>query len=154
MECRASSGTRCSWLFFFFQAEDGIRDVAVTGVQTCALPISRQSRFWPMHDLLFRHQDGWAKLADPRPMLLALGDSAGADHARLAAYLRAHATAAEVQADAERARRAGAVSTPTFYIEGGLLEGNAPVEVFRSVLDSIYRSKTATPGPPGPPGSR
>src|SRR2546422_2248142 len=28
----------CS-LFFFFQAEDGIRDVAVTGVQTCALPI-------------------------------------------------------------------------------------------------------------------
>src|SRR5256884_4510624 len=27
------------WVFFF-QAEDGIRDVAVTGVQTCALPIS------------------------------------------------------------------------------------------------------------------
>src|SRR3989449_7072145 len=26
---------------FFFQAEDGIRDVAVTGVQTCALPISQ-----------------------------------------------------------------------------------------------------------------
>src|SRR5947209_9613181 len=27
-------------LFFFFQAEDGIRDIGVTGVQTCALPIS------------------------------------------------------------------------------------------------------------------
>src|SRR6267143_4789803 len=27
-------------LFFFFQAEDGIRDGTVTGVQTCALPIS------------------------------------------------------------------------------------------------------------------
>src|SRR2546428_10175432 len=26
--------------FFFFQAEDGIRDLIVTGVQTCALPIS------------------------------------------------------------------------------------------------------------------
>src|SRR3712207_7005141 len=26
---------------FFFQAEDGIRDIGVTGVQTCALPISR-----------------------------------------------------------------------------------------------------------------
>src|SRR5437879_12730762 len=26
--------------FFFFQAEDGIRDTSVTGVQTCALPIS------------------------------------------------------------------------------------------------------------------
>src|SRR3712207_8875524 len=27
-------------IFFFFQAEDGIRDIGVTGVQTCALPIS------------------------------------------------------------------------------------------------------------------
>src|SRR3712207_8420408 len=26
-------------MFFFFQAEDGIRDIGVTGVQTCALPI-------------------------------------------------------------------------------------------------------------------
>src|SRR5689334_23859121 len=29
--------------FFFFQAEDGIRDGTVTGVQTCALPISSKS---------------------------------------------------------------------------------------------------------------
>src|SRR5437763_13884072 len=28
------------FFFFFFQAEDGIRDTSVTGVQTCALPIS------------------------------------------------------------------------------------------------------------------
>src|SRR5256886_4268040 len=28
-----------TWFFFFFQAEDGIRDLTVTGVQTCALPI-------------------------------------------------------------------------------------------------------------------
>src|SRR5436305_8548776 len=38
---------RCAnWLkvdFFFFQAEDGIRDADVTGVQTCALPISESA---------------------------------------------------------------------------------------------------------------
>src|SRR2546430_15985689 len=28
------------YIFFFFQAEDGIRDLTVTGVQTCALPIA------------------------------------------------------------------------------------------------------------------
>src|SRR5207245_10471974 len=33
------SGFVCFLLFFFFQAEDGIRDATVTGVQTCALPI-------------------------------------------------------------------------------------------------------------------
>src|SRR3712207_7989884 len=30
---------KCNLLVFFFQAEDGIRDIGVTGVQTCALPI-------------------------------------------------------------------------------------------------------------------
>src|SRR2546430_8797155 len=32
------------FLIFFFQAEDGIRDLTVTGVQTCALPISVPAR--------------------------------------------------------------------------------------------------------------
>src|SRR2546429_4233471 len=35
--------------FFFFQAEDGIRDVAVTGVQTCALPISQRGALYDKH---------------------------------------------------------------------------------------------------------
>src|SRR5258706_9987618 len=34
---------QCIIVFFFFQAEDGIRDWSVTGVQTCALPIFRKS---------------------------------------------------------------------------------------------------------------
>src|SRR2546429_5897596 len=38
---------RSFYRFFFFQAEDGIRDVAVTGVQTCALPI------WTLSDARF-----------------------------------------------------------------------------------------------------
>src|SRR5712675_3343770 len=42
----SNSGMNILW-FFFFQAEDGIRDVAVTGVQTCALPISpRRGAGW------------------------------------------------------------------------------------------------------------
>src|SRR5256885_4501417 len=42
------TSARCHYYFFFFQAEDGIRDYKVTGVQTCALPIS--------HDLLLREE--------------------------------------------------------------------------------------------------
>src|SRR5690349_23066094 len=38
------------FFFFFFQAEDGIRDLYVTGVQTCALPISMRITvlLWPV----------------------------------------------------------------------------------------------------------
>src|SRR2546427_6249763 len=42
---------RILFFFFFFQAEDGIRDLTVTGVQTCALPI-----FFP-----------WMKFVVPEP---------------------------------------------------------------------------------------
>src|SRR6266852_6844655 len=43
--------------FFFFQAEDGIRDATVTGVQTCALPIWTQRRAW---------RAGWEKIENGR----------------------------------------------------------------------------------------
>src|SRR2546429_4113589 len=50
-------GARC----FFFQAEDGIRDVAVTGVQTCALPISNGAAAgrhpWARGEFLVRSTD-------------------------------------------------------------------------------------------------
>src|SRR2546421_3646326 len=39
-----------SLFFFFFQAEDGIRDLIVTGVQTCALPISHRERVRLLED--------------------------------------------------------------------------------------------------------
>src|SRR5580700_1570535 len=47
-------------LFFFFQAEDGIRDLYVTGVQTCALPISRRGslRHAASHEYRPRRLDG------------------------------------------------------------------------------------------------
>src|SRR5699024_11947955 len=47
---------RC-FFFFFFQAEDGIRDRNVTGVQTCALPILPGD-----HQLLFSYDDGHGKV--------------------------------------------------------------------------------------------
>src|SRR2546422_11633005 len=46
------------FFFFFFQAEDGIRDVAVTGVQTCALPILLTAEFKPFQEI-----DVMAKIA-------------------------------------------------------------------------------------------
>src|SRR5207248_4017298 len=44
--------------FFFFQAEDGIRDRTVTGVQTCALPISGRPVHLLLHDAPAGHE--WA----------------------------------------------------------------------------------------------
>src|SRR2546430_4401907 len=76
------------WFFlFFFQAEDGIRDLTVTGVQTCALPISRRLPTWRR----FRFRRGplpttRARLrtrgcrGGPRPPAPGLLRSAGAEY--------------------------------------------------------------------------
>src|SRR5258706_8649002 len=48
-------GAVVAFLFFFFQAEDGIRDWSVTGVQTCALPIYRSRPERDVFDRLYEH---------------------------------------------------------------------------------------------------
>src|SRR5256885_13088266 len=44
------------YIFFFFQAEDGIRDYKVTGVQTCALPISLHDVILPAMPVIYLWQ--------------------------------------------------------------------------------------------------
>src|SRR5256886_5299527 len=59
---------------FFFQAEDGIRDLTVTGVQTCALPISSS------------HRCSWGRaVAEQRCELVTVIGDAGMGKSRLAA---------------------------------------------------------------------
>ncbi len=109
-----------------------------------AMCAAQQDRFWQVHDLLFRHQERWADLREPGTFFMSLADSAGADRGAMARCVRTGAMRDLVRRDAEGAARTGARSTPTFYIEGGLMSGAQPIGVFRTVLDSIYTAKTRT----------
>ena len=103
----------------------------------------RQRKFWEVHDLIFRNQSTWASLKEPGQYFLTFADSAGLDRTAFQQCLRSGATRDEIEQDAVGAVRSGATSTPTFYIEGGLLEGAVPATVFRQVLDSILTAKRA-----------
>jgi len=114
--------------------------VAAAEVAMCA---ARQGRFWATHDALYQHQDDWAKLAQPRAPLVKIAQRAGVDRTKLLACLAEGSARKEVELDAQRAARSGAHATPSFYIEGGLLEG-APYtpDPMRHLLDSIYAVRT------------
>lgn len=114
--------------------------VAAAEFAMCA---ARQGKFWPAHDILFRRQDVWAPLKNPGPFLLSLVDSLRLPKAPMAGCLGQAETREEVRGDSEGAVKAGAQSTPTFYIEGGLMSGSWPPEVWRPILDSVLRVKTA-----------
>src|SRR2546426_2969297 len=94
-------------VFFFFQAEDGIRDYKVTGVQTCALPISvcvsmaferppetRPRIRWETRPLVWVAGEGKSPRVPPRDFVfgalrLALDSSDPWAEPALAAYTRA-----------------------------------------------------------------
>ncbi|HZN98667.1 MAG TPA: thioredoxin domain-containing protein [Gemmatimonadales bacterium] len=111
-----------------------------------ALCAGQQDRFWQVHDLLFEHQEAWAPLKEAGPFFVSLADSAGLSKKTLLACLESPETRSNVKADAEGAARAGATSTPSFYIEGGLLEGAQPIAVFKQILDSVYLVKQGRTG--------
>lgn len=106
-----------------------------------AMCAARQGKFWQVHDLLFRNQPAWAPLKAPAAYFLSFADSASLDRAAFQQCLSSGAARAEVKSDAEAAARAGATSTPNFYIEGGILVGAQPASVFGPILDSIYAGK-------------
>src|SRR2546421_6898399 len=60
MVCIRNSAAGPFGVFFFFQAEDGIRDLIVTGVQTCALPISQAED--GIRDLIVRSEEHTSEL--------------------------------------------------------------------------------------------
>jgi len=107
-----------------------------------AMCAARQDRFWHAHDALYQRQTTWASLDDPTAYFAALADTVGLERSALATCLGDATVRAEIAADAQRAYRAGARSTPTFWIEGGLLAGAPALSVFRAVLDSIYQART------------
>lgn len=110
-----------------------------------AMCAARQGQFWPAHDLLFRHQKAWAELPSPAAFFLRLGDSLRVAKDQLRTCLTNGETREAIKDDAAGAMRAGANSTPTFYIEGGIFAGAYPPDVWRPILDSVYRAKRGKP---------
>jgi predicted DsbA family dithiol-disulfide isomerase len=69
---------------------------------------------------------------------MTLADSVEIPRDSLRPCLTSHRMRARVANDAATASHAGARATPTFYIDGALVSGAYPVQVFRHILDSIY----------------
>ncbi len=105
-----------------------------------AMCAAKAGGFWKIHDLLYQYQDKWAPLKDPAPFLLSLADSARLPKRAIQDCLASGSMRDIVKADAEGAARV-ASSTPTFYIDGGVLPGFHPIDQWKPLLDSILAAK-------------
>ncbi|HUQ82369.1 MAG TPA: thioredoxin domain-containing protein [Gemmatimonadaceae bacterium] len=105
-----------------------------------AMCAAAQNKFWEMHDALFGAQDKWVPLPDPSPVFADLAAKAGVDVNALKACVSSHKMRALIEADHEKAVRAGVRATPSFFIGNQLLEGVQMPADLRKVLDAAIAS--------------
>jgi protein-disulfide isomerase len=93
-------------------------------------------KFWKYHDLLFKNQD---KLDDAN--LAKFAKEAGADQAKFEECYKAKKYSAQVAADMAYGEKMGVRSTPTFFVNGQLINGALPVESFSEIIDEELAAK-------------
>src|SRR2546427_11261053 len=103
--------------FFFFQAEDGIRDLTVTGVQTCALPIcactpagAADTATAGVADMMWAASPGVASSQDRERGVEGKRVDLGGRRI-IKKKKKKKETKSRAKADAQRARKAGRVTT-------------------------------------------
>ncbi len=132
---------KVKWIFINLPLTS-IHDNAAAAAEF-AMCAAKADKFWPVHDLLFAYQAKWAPLKDPGAFMMSLADSAGLSREAIAPCLQSGEMRALVAAESEGAAKSGVRSTPTVYIEGeGIIPGAQPLELYRSILDSLWREKT------------
>jgi protein-disulfide isomerase len=104
-----------------------------------AMCASADGKFWQVADRLFATQNAWKDLRDPGPYFDGIVRAAGLNVEKIHACTTGPAIASMVDADQRRMTRAGTMSTPTFYIGQGKIEGAVPLAEFRQALDAALR---------------
>ena len=95
--------------------------------------------FWAMHDTLFAAQEAWKGARDADPLFRRYAEAAGADGEAYMACYRHPRSADRVAAARALATDVGVRSTPTFFVNGRMIQGALPLEEFRTVLDGLVR---------------
>jgi protein-disulfide isomerase len=101
-----------------------------------AMCAAAQDKFWQMHDALFATQKRWEALPAPQPAFDSLAAAQGVDLEAFRKCESEHMTKPMIEADIDRASKAGVESTPTFLIGGMMVTGAQPVANFRRAIDS------------------
>lgn len=111
-----------------------------------AMCAGAQGKFWPMHDSLFATQHAWEAKPSATASFDALASSVGVDMTAYRACLKSPSIEALVNGDEDRASRGGVNSTPSFFLDGHLVEGAVPRDEMVVEIDRALAAHSATAG--------
>jgi protein-disulfide isomerase len=125
------------WRFVPFVT--GMFPNATEAVET-SLCAAEQGKFWPMHDQLYARRKAWMASRGPRQLFARLAQELGLDVARFGRCIKSKATAETVVRNNALAREMGVRGTPTFVINGEVVQGALPTDIFVKGLGAVYQS--------------
>src|SRR5712671_3059327 len=100
-----------------------------------AMRAGAQGKFWQMHDALFTTQNRWEAMSSPAVMFDSLAQANGLDMKRWRNCVSSGEMKPLIEADHDRASRAGAEATPSFMIGNKILTGAQPLDQLRKAID-------------------
>ena len=98
-----------------------------------------QNKFWEMHDIIFANQTGENAGAFTDKRLKAFAAKIGLDTAKFNDCFTSGKYADQVKQDGVAATQAGVKATPSFVVNGKLIEGAQPFSVFQSEIDALLK---------------
>jgi protein-disulfide isomerase len=96
-----------------------------------------QGKFWEMHELLYQNQEEWKASQTADQLYAAWAEQLGLDSGNFASCYREDRGAARTAMNNQTAAALNLRGTPTFLINGQLVEGAIPAEPFRQYLSSL-----------------
>jgi protein-disulfide isomerase len=106
-----------------------------------AMCAGAQGKFWQMQDALFASQDQWAEKQPAAPVLDSVAHSIGVDTTALDQCVSSKTVHDLIEADRDRAERAGVNATPTIIIGDRVLPGVQPIQNYQHILDSALAAR-------------
>ncbi len=126
-QIRKTYGDKVRFVFRDFPLDTHKEAVPAAVAARCA---GRQGKFWEMHDMLFSRQKELGG-----PFYEKAGKEIGLDMAKFSECRKDPKVAEAVKSDGSEGARLGVNSTPTFFVNGLVVEGAIPFEEFRKTVD-------------------
>ncbi|PIR03072.1 MAG: disulfide bond formation protein DsbA [Candidatus Magasanikbacteria bacterium CG11_big_fil_rev_8_21_14_0_20_43_7] len=95
-----------------------------------------QGKFWDMHDVIFNTQTQWSGLEDPTEFFTTLAESIGLDTEQFATDLTSNEVKKRVAKNLTEATSMRLPGTPSFFLNGSLIEHPGSYAGFKSLIDA------------------
>lgn len=102
---------------------------------------ANQGKFWEFHDLLYEKQKEWSGLPDASEKLIEYASSLDLDTEKFSKDLKDKKLESIINAQLDEGIRAGVNSTPTFFLNGLMIEPNQDFDSFKKLIDEALSSK-------------